>query len=186
MREIRINSSRKNILKYLALILLISLLAIGCKKDTISIQTQRGDNMRIESPAFEEGEMIPKRYTCQGEDINPELRFSEVPDGTKSLALIVEDPDAPMGIWIHWVLKNIDANVRKIEENSVVGEQVRNSFGKEDYGGPCPPSGTHRYYFRLYALNKENMEAENVDELKEEIERHKIEEAILMGRYSKG
>jgi hypothetical protein len=174
-----------NVLIKSLIIFVILILTVGCQRDSQLNKIKGGDTMKLESPAFQNGAMIPERYTCQGQDINPELRWSDVPDGTKSLALIVEDPDAPMGIWIHWVLKNIDAGKRGIGENSKAGEQIRNSFGKEDYGGPCPPSGTHRYYFRLYALDTEELQANNIDDLRKEIHDHKIEEASLMGRYAK-
>lgn len=142
--------------------------------------------MKLSSNAFTNGGMIPSKFTCKGENVNPELRWSDIPNGTKSLALIVDDPDAPVGTWVHWLVKDIAADVTEIKEDSVPGTQVRNDFGKEDYGGPCPPSGTHRYLFRLYALDVETFEASGKRDFYKKVEEHKIGEAALMGRYSKG
>jgi len=110
---------------------------------------------RISSPAFNDNAPIPKKYTCDGSDVNPALKIENVPSGAKSLALIVDDPDAPRGTWVHWVVWNIDPEQSSIEEASAPGSalQGKNDFGKLDYGGPCPPSGTHRYFFKLYALD---------------------------------
>ena len=110
--------------------------------------------LSISSPAFEEGEMIPVQYTCEGTNINPPLHLEAVPDGTKCLALMVADPDAPMGTWIHWLVWNIPVTPH-IKENEVPGTEGINDFHQHHYGGPCPPSGTHRYYFKVYALNAE-------------------------------
>lgn len=112
--------------------------------------------MKITSPAFENRQQIPIKYTCNGENINPPLEFSEVPAEAKSLVLIIDDPDAPMGTWVHWVVYNINPDATVVKENSLPdgGVEGMTSFGKPGYGGPCPPSGTHRYFFKLYALNK--------------------------------
>jgi len=109
--------------------------------------------MTITSPAFKHQEEIPSRYTCQGNNINPPLVFANIPAGTKSFALIVDDPDAPMGTWVHWVVFNIPQATVTVAEQSVPGVSGSNDFGNNDYGGPCPPSGTHRYFFKLYALD---------------------------------
>ena len=126
-------------------------------------QTQKGNRimeLKIESSAFKEGEMIPFRFTCDGEDVSPELRWSNVPAGTKSFALIADDPDAPVGTWVHWVLFNIPAQVTELTEKVPAVKTLpdgavsgTNDFRKFGYGGPCPPSGTHRYFFKLYALD---------------------------------
>jgi len=112
--------------------------------------------MKLTSPVFENNQLIPQKYTCDGENVNPPLQISEVPEGVKSLALIVIDPDAPAGVFTHWVLWNINPQTSLIEENSLPEGAVEglNSFKKHSYGGPCPPSGTHHYHFRLYALDK--------------------------------
>lgn len=113
-------------------------------------------NMKLTSSAFENNQFIPAKYTCDGEDVNPPLNISEVPEEAKSLVLIVDDPDAPMGVWSHWVVWNIDPSVSQIKENETPkgGVEGLNDFKKHSYGGPCPPSGVHHYYFKLYALNK--------------------------------
>ncbi|MDH3237634.1 MAG: YbhB/YbcL family Raf kinase inhibitor-like protein [Deltaproteobacteria bacterium] len=111
--------------------------------------------LSITSPAFPHNGMIPIKYTCDGADVSPPLAIGSVPENTNSLALIVDDPDAPMGTWVHWVVWNIAADTREIPENTVPpgALQGTNDFGKQKYGGPCPPSGRHRYFFKLYALN---------------------------------
>lgn len=115
----------------------------------------RMSELRVSSPAFENNGNIPVKYTCDGSDVNPPLAIENVPAAAKSLALIVDDPDAPGGMWVHWVVWNIDPKTGKIEENAVPKGAVQgmNDFRKRDYGGPCPPSGTHRYFFKLYALD---------------------------------
>ncbi|MFQ5751652.1 MAG: YbhB/YbcL family Raf kinase inhibitor-like protein, partial [bacterium] len=109
--------------------------------------------IKITSKAFEEGGMIPDKYTCDGADISPPLKWESIPDSTRSLALISDDPDAPMGTWVHWVVYNLPATKRELPENVPPREtladgtkQGKNDFGKIGYGGPCPPGGTHRYY----------------------------------------
>lgn len=109
---------------------------------------------RIASPAFEEGKSIPLKYGFHQQNISPELRIEKVPAGTRSLVLIVDDPDAPAGLWTHWLVWNLAANTIDIPEGklSPSAMQGKNSFGNVRYDGPAPPSGTHRYFFRLYAL----------------------------------
>lgn len=109
--------------------------------------------MHIASPAFAPNTMIPQRFTCQGEDINPAFQISDIPAGAHSLALIHDDPDAPSKTWDHWLIWNIPA-MAEIPENAAPGIQGQNSWGRNDYGGPCPPSGTHRYVYKLYALDR--------------------------------
>ena len=108
--------------------------------------------LAISSPAFKNGGFIPAKYTCDGDDVNPLLDIEGVPEGTQTLVLIVDDPDAPMGTWDHWIVWNIPP-VERIGENSVPGIEGLNDFRKHSYGGPCPPSGTHRYFFKVYALD---------------------------------
>ncbi len=142
--------------------------------------------MKIYSNAFRHEEFIPDKYTCKGEDVNPPLFWEGVPEGTRSFALSIKDPDAPMGTFVHWLVYNIDKNVSGIKENSVPGNQVENHFGRKDYGGPCPPSGVHRYYFKIYALNVERIETIGLmKEFDEQIRKHVIDEAELMGKYEK-
>jgi Raf kinase inhibitor-like YbhB/YbcL family protein len=109
--------------------------------------------LSVKSLAFENNQLIPAKYTCDGNDVNPPLTIEGIPEGTKTLALIVDDPDAPMGTWDHWIVWNIPATTSKIEENAVSGTEGMNDFRRRSYGGPCPPSGTHRYFFKVYALD---------------------------------
>ncbi|TFF84411.1 YbhB/YbcL family Raf kinase inhibitor-like protein, partial [Candidatus Heimdallarchaeota archaeon] len=113
-------------------------------------------DFKLSSPVFKHNGSIPKKYTCQGEDISPPLKIANIPDKTKSLVLIVDDPDAPVGTWIHWLAWDIDPKITNIEEASTPkGATIgKNSWGKNEYGGPCPPKGEHRYFFKLYALDK--------------------------------
>jgi Raf kinase inhibitor-like YbhB/YbcL family protein len=106
----------------------------------------------ISSTAFKNGEMIPAKYTCDGINVNPPLDIKDIPEETKCLVLIADDPDAPIGTWVHWIVWNIPVT-HHIKENSVHGVEGLNDFQQHRYGGPCPPSGTHRYFFKIYALN---------------------------------
>ena len=145
--------------------------------------------MTIESTAFKNEEEIPSKYTCDGEAINPPLTIKNVPENAKSLTLIVDDPDAPSGTWDHWILWNIPKEVMQIAEGSTpMGAVVgKNSSGENSYGPPCPPSGAHRYYFRLYALDALlNLSSNsNSDDLRGAMEGHVLAEAELMGRYQR-
>ncbi len=146
--------------------------------------------MQITSSAFENGQMIPEKYTCDGENVNPPLAFQDIPAQAKSLVLIVEDPDAPSKTWVHWVLFNMSPNIEFIDENSKPGNaQVGlNDAGNNAYDGPCPPSDTHRYYFKLYALTEklEDMpEFTDREMLVEAMNTLIIEETELIGLYSK-
>jgi hypothetical protein len=111
--------------------------------------------LKISSPAFKDKELIPAKYTCDGQDVSPPLAIEGVPADAKSLALIMDDPDAPRGTWVHWVVWNIDPKTSEIRENAAPPgvRQGVNDFRTKKYGGPCPPSGTHRYFFKLYALD---------------------------------
>jgi Raf kinase inhibitor-like YbhB/YbcL family protein len=150
--------------------------------------------MEIKSPAFKEGALIPARFTCDDKDISPALEWSQVPAGTRTLALICDDPDAPMGTYVHWVIFNIPASEANFKENVPPKEKLnnsarqgRNDFGKTGYGGPCPPGGTHRYYFKLYAIDTE-LDAGRIltkKDLLKAIEGHVLAEAQLMGRYKR-
>lgn len=144
--------------------------------------------MKVTSPAFEHNQLIPSKYTCNGENINPPLVFYDVPDKTKSLVLIVDDPDAPLGTWVHWVVFNIPKETRSIHENSTSqGIQAITSFGKPGYGGPCPPSGIHRYFFKLFALDTVLSLTGKADKktVEEVMQSHILSHAELIGLYSK-
>jgi Raf kinase inhibitor-like YbhB/YbcL family protein len=157
------------------------------KKDQLEPMGQ--DTIKITSSAFSAGGTIPSKYACDGEDVNPPLQISAVPTDAKSLSLIVDDPDAPMGTWNHWLIWNIDPNITEIKENSIPKGGVfgTNDFGKLEYGGPCPPSGTHRYFFRLYALDAKLDLSEGAKraELESAMKNHIIAQGQLMGKYSK-
>ena len=144
-------------------------------------------SLSISSTAFKNNGDMPSKYSCDGEDINPSLRISGTPSGTKTLVLIVDDPDAPVGVWDHWIVWNIPADTTSISEDSVPGVQGINSWGRTDGGGPCPPSGTHRYMFKLYALDVEldiDAESDKVD-VESAMEGHILEEAQLVGKFSR-
>jgi Raf kinase inhibitor-like YbhB/YbcL family protein len=151
--------------------------------------------MRIESSAFSEGGRIPRRHTCDGKDVSPPLSWSGTPEGAKSLALICDDPDAPGKTWVHWVVFNIPPAARQLPEGIAPGEiipgggtQGKNDFRKLGYGGPCPPGGTHRYQFKLYALDAELALPAGATkaELEDAIEGHVLGQATLTGNYSRG
>lgn len=148
----------------------------------------QGRNMKIVSSMFQNNTKILSKYTCDGENINPPLNFLDVPANAKSLVLIMDDPDAPMRIFVHWVLYNIDPLEKGILENSVSPSalQGKTSRGVVGYVGACPPSGTHRYFFKLYALDS-TLELKNPDktELEEKMQGHIIDKAELIGLYSR-
>jgi len=146
--------------------------------------------MNISSPAFQANERIPDEYTCQGENINPPLTISGAPEETQSLALIVEDPDAPAGTFDHWLVFNIDSTVTEIGPGSIPpnGIQVVNGFGQLEYGGPCPPAGPdHRYFFKIYALGAmldPNLITDKPS-LLAAMQGHTLASAELIGLYSR-
>jgi Raf kinase inhibitor-like YbhB/YbcL family protein len=142
--------------------------------------------LEVRSVAFSQNGHIPTRFTCEGEDINPPLEISNIPETTKTLAIIVEDPDAPRGVFDHWLTWNISPN-EPISENYNPGISGTNSFGKTGYGGPCPPSGSHRYYFRVYALDTELdlLAGSDKNALLEAMQGHILSEGELMGMYQK-
>jgi Raf kinase inhibitor-like YbhB/YbcL family protein len=146
--------------------------------------------MKLSSPVFKNGERIPKDYTRDGADKSPPLHFEEVPERAKSLALMVEDPDAPSGTFNHWLLFNMDPKTHDIHEGSppVMATQGRNGWGEVEYGGPKPPSGEHRYFFKAYALDTVLPLARGTPrgELEQAMRGHVLDEATLMGRYARG
>lgn len=155
-------------------------------------QIKGGTKMELQSAVFEAGGAIPEKYTCEGEDISPPLSWNTVPEKTESLALICDDPDAPMGVWVHWVIFNLPADTRELPEHvppqktlANGAKQGTNDFRKIGYGGPCPPSGEHRYFFKLYALDaKLNLDAgiKKADLLKA-MEGRILAESKLLGKY---
>lgn len=145
-------------------------------------------NMKIESSVFENNRKVPAKYTCDGKNISPPLVISGVPETAKSLALIVDDPDASIGTWVHWTIWNMDPALTEITEDSVPeGIEGATSFDKPGYGGPCPHSGTHRYFFKLYALDTLLSIPETSDKkvLEEAMSKHIIASTELIGLYSR-
>jgi len=145
--------------------------------------------LKISSPVFENNGNIPAKYTCTGKDVNPPLLIENVPAKAKSLALIVDDPDAPAGTWVHWVMWNISPGTGEIKENSVPAGAMQglNDFRRHDYGGPCPPSGTHRYFFKLYAVDTVlnlNPNSRKTD-IEKAMQGHIIGQAQIVGLYRK-
>jgi Raf kinase inhibitor-like YbhB/YbcL family protein len=176
--------------KYYALFILLFLIygfvteVEGDKKMTITIT----------SSAFKEGQMIPAKYTCDGDNISPPLNWQQVPKGVKSFALICDDPDAPIGIWIHWVLWNIPAEANGLPEAVPAttklpdgSKQGITDFRRPGYGGPCPPSGTHRYFFKIYALDTmlDLPDTSTKQNLLEAMKGHILAEGSLMGKYKR-
>ena len=150
--------------------------------------------IKITSSAFEDGGMIGAKYTCDGADVSPPLKWGAVPEGAKSVALICDDPDAPMGTWVHWVLFNMPAETKELAENIPADEilpdgakQGVSDFGRIGYGGPCPPSGTHRYFFKIYALDAEVDLAAgaNKSQLVAAMEGHILGQGQLIGKYKR-
>ena len=161
---------------------------------TLLAQTQ-GETMKISSASFSAGEMIPKKFTCDGPDASPRLNWTEPPAKTQSFALIMDDPDAPAGTWVHWVLFDLPADTRELAEGVAKQEQVangarqgRNDFGKIGYGGPCPPAGNpHRYFFKLYALDaKLNLKAGATKaDVEGAMKGHILAHAEVIGKYGR-
>jgi Raf kinase inhibitor-like YbhB/YbcL family protein len=143
----------------------------------------------VTSPAFEEGETIPARFTADGPDLSPELALENPPAGAISFALIMDDPDAPVGTWVHWVVWNLPGDTRTVPEGSLplAAVEGRNSWGRTSYGGPAPPSGTHRYFFKVYALDSTPDLPPSTDAagLETAVQNHVLAEASLMGTYSR-
>jgi Raf kinase inhibitor-like YbhB/YbcL family protein len=159
-------------------------------------QAKGGQEMgiKIESSAFKEGGMIPVKYTCDGEDVSPPLKWGDLPTGTKSIALISDDPDAPVGTWVHWVLYNLPPDVRALSENIPPNKTLENGavhgnndFKRVGYGGPCPPGGTHRYFFKIYAVDKKIDLAPGASkaQLLKAMEGHILDNGELMGKYKR-
>lgn len=144
------------------------------------------NTLKVFSTAFSHNGHIPSEYTCDGKDINPPLEVSDIPDGTKSLAIIVEDPDAPRGVFDHWLVWNISPN-EAIAEKANPGISGTNDFGNTGYGGPCPPSGVHRYFFKVYALDTklDLLDGADKNALLEAMADHILAQGEIMGLYQK-
>jgi Raf kinase inhibitor-like YbhB/YbcL family protein len=184
---------------YLGLALLCSCSGGSAPESSgIKSNQNKGVEMKMEikvtSTALQDGGMIPSKYTCDGENISPPLEWSGAPTTTKSFALICDDPDAPGKTWVHWVLYDLNASASELPEDvkprevlSNGAKQGTNDFQKIGYGGPCPPSGTHRYFFKLYALDAETSlrPGATKDQLLKAIEGHIVAEGQLMGKYKR-
>lgn len=181
-------------------LLIVLMLLCVCQSNTqtgVEKTEAKGElkmDIKVTSTAFEEGGMIPSKYTCDGEDVSPPLSWSSVPEETKSIALISDDPDAPMGTWVHWVAFNLPPEMTELGESiphgealEVGGKQGKTDFGKVGYGGPCPPSGTHRYYFKIYALDTmiDLKAGITKAELLDAMEGHILAQGQLMGKYKR-
>jgi Raf kinase inhibitor-like YbhB/YbcL family protein len=174
-------------------IIILDILIVGVVKrgkKSVSIPNNGPSHtiaMNITSPAFEREGKIPSKFTCDGDGINPALQFDTIPEKVKSLALIMDDPDAPSGTWDHWVLYNIPSETRGVGEGETVGISGQNSWRKTGYGGPCPPDREHRYFFKLYALDSmlDLPAGSTKDKLLAAMEGHILAEAELMGRYNR-
>ena len=190
----------KNLTKLFFILLLMSFFIIGCsskqksetsiKNGETKIQTQQNEaeNMKLTSTAFVNNGAIPSEFTCDGADLSPQLIISDVPKNAKSLALIMDDPDAPIGTFVHWVAWNIPPSIKEVSKGTEPsGNLGMTGFRRAGYGGPCPPSGTHRYFFRLYALDTQlNLpEGSNKKDLEMAMESHILEKAELMGTYKR-
>ena len=183
--------------RYLVLTGMLIALVSACSTSAGSTEAVVDQSFTFTSDAFAHGQSIPAKYTCIGRNISPALAWGEPPAGTQSFALIMDDPDAPGGTWVHWVLYNIPATVRNLTEDLPVtgkngpsaGESYtgKNSWGDIGYGGPCPPSGTHRYFFKLYALDEMTglLPGAGRGELLKAMEGHILAQAELMGTFSK-
>jgi hypothetical protein len=152
--------------------------------------------MHLSSTAFNEGEPIPAKYTCEGRNVSPPLTWTGVPAGSKSLVLIADDPDAPVGTWVHWVLYDLPVTVSELTEDlprnqytPAGAKQGQNSFGHLGYGGPCPPPGkAHRYFFKLYALDAAQLDLKpgaTKKDVEGAMEKHVLAQAQLMGTYKR-
>ena len=174
----------KSILVVGMIVIFIIVMNIGCVEN----QQGRFGNMKLSSSVFEDNKAMPSEYTCDGADVSPPLSFSSIPENTKSLALIMDDPDAPMGIWVHWLVWNIPVNKTGFSKGeNITYPNGKNDFGNFGYGGPCPPSGIHRYFFKLYALDTtiELNEGSTKKQLESAMSGHIIEEAQLIGTYKR-
>jgi Raf kinase inhibitor-like YbhB/YbcL family protein len=163
-------------------------------KVQVNTKMKGGKIMEIKSSSFNHEDMIPAKYTCDGQNISPPLSWSGAPEKTKSFALICDDPDAPVGLWVHWVIFDIPASVNSLPEKTSrqaeiagTGKNGKNTSGRFGYDGPCPPGGTHRYFFKLYALDTTLNLPPGLtkDELLEAMKGHILSEAQLMGRYKR-
>lgn len=177
----------------IGLAILIAVTLAACSDGSTESPLDTGTNttteavMKLTSQAFSHETPIPTRYTCDGADVSPPLQLSEVPTDTVSLALVMDDPDAPVGVWDHWVEYDIEPREAIAEAVTELGTAGRNSWDRTGYGGPCPPGGTHRYFFTVYALDTELGLEAGADKaaVLAAIDGHVLDQATLMGTYSR-
>lgn len=178
---------KKLIFIVILVIVFLSLSAILNLKNSDLGKIKEG-HMKI-TTVFENNGNIPSKYTCDGEDLAPELTVSEVSKEAKELVLIVDDPDAPMGTWVHWVLYNIPADTTKIDAKKLPEEtkEGMTDFGRIGWGGPCPPNGSHRYFFKLYAIDKklDLSQGATKSQVERAIKDHIIEKTEIIGLYKR-
>ena len=142
--------------------------------------------MKLTSSDFKHKELMDRKFSYRGDNLSPNLKWEDVPGEVKSFALSCNDPDAPVGDWIHWLVYNIPADKVEIPQGGPVpGIEVKNDYGQTGYGGPAPPSGTHRYFFRIYALDVDKLEGINEDNFMTNVKEHTIESAEIIGLYKK-
>ncbi|MGC9502358.1 MAG: YbhB/YbcL family Raf kinase inhibitor-like protein [Baaleninema sp.] len=181
--------SRRQTLKFFALTgLMLTACEASGDRATLDTVDETLPDMNLTSTAFTANTAIPQKYTCDGQDLSPPLNWEAPPEGTQSLALIVDDPDAPIGTFVHWVVFDIPSDTRQIAEGRAPnGRFGKNDFGKQKYGGPCPPGGTHRYFFKLYALDTTLGLEAGVTKAKvlEAMEGHVLAQGELVGIYSR-
>lgn len=175
-------------------LLVIFLFLFGCTPQKTEITTPKATpyiskpiiTMQITSSAFQPNSAIPSKYTCDGANISPQLTIKDIPAAAKSLALIMDDPDAPRGTFVHWVVWNLPPDTKELAEGATVtAPQGTTDFGKKGYGGPCPPSGTHRYFFKFYALDTllDLAPGASKQDLEKAMQGHTLTQGTLMGTY---
>jgi len=183
-KAVKEEKMKHKLIYFLLLLIVFFLFSDGLSKEEVKM-----GQLKIASPAFKDNGSIPKQYTCDGKDMNPPLIIENVLKEARSLALIVDDPDAPVGLWVHWVMWNIDPKIKEIKENYVPKGAIQgiNDFRKNNYGGPCPPSGTHRYFFKLYALDTTlNISPNSTKaDLEKAMKGHILAQAQIIGLYKK-
>jgi Raf kinase inhibitor-like YbhB/YbcL family protein len=184
---------------FYVLLLILATLFYGCKeKETARIPEEKKEaekmTIKITSPAFEQGGMIPSKYTADGQNMSPPLRWENVPEATTTIALISDDPDAPIGTWVHWVMWNIPQDKKELPANVPTNPRLPDGsiqgitdFRKPGYGGPAPPSGTHRYFFKIYALDTklDLPDSSTKADLVKAMQGHILAEGELMGKYKR-
>ncbi|HEV8721288.1 MAG TPA: YbhB/YbcL family Raf kinase inhibitor-like protein [Candidatus Binatia bacterium] len=181
--------------KFSVLVAGICLLVVTIVPTPFAADTKTGGRVQLTSAAFEQGAAIPRKHTCDADDVSPQLRWTNAPAGTKTFALIADDPDAPGGTWVHWVIYDLPGDAKDLAEGTAKTETLSNGakhgvndFRRVGYGGPCPPPGAaHRYYFKLYALDAPtNLKPRATkQQLLDAMKGHVLSETELMGRYQR-